>query len=94
MSTQTHQLESAQVRLTNTGADALKLWLEPWGRLYQVPPRTSVDVHFEAEQAGVPEVIHERDCMVLYAWPGATARVLRDGEEIEQSDQRAEPGSR
>jgi hypothetical protein len=82
------QLEATQVRVTNTSADALDFWLEPWGRLYILPPKSSVDVLFESDQAGVPEVIHESNCIAVFAWTGATARVLRDGKEVEQSDQR------
>jgi len=82
MSAELKSLETTQLRLTNTDSKQLALWLEPWARLYVLEPQSSVDVVFEAEMPGVPEVFHEPDRVVVYAWPSATARVLRDGIEL------------
>jgi hypothetical protein len=88
MSANIQQIVESQIRLTNTSADSMQFWLEPWGQLYNLAPASSVDVYFESDRAGVPEVIHEQDRIVVYGWPGATARVLSKGEEVEQVDQR------
>jgi hypothetical protein len=79
---------TTQVRLTNTDRAPLELWLEPWARLYLLEPQCSVDVVFEAETMGVPEVFHEAGRIVVYAWPTAIARVVRDGVELAESAQK------
>lgn len=76
------------LRLTNPGDKTVALCLEPWAREYSLNPRTSVDVVFEADSPGIPEVFHEPDRIVVYAWPGAEARVLRDGVELLDRPQR------
>lgn len=75
-------------RLTNTGNMPLEVWIEPWARLYLLEPESSANLVFEAEVPGVPEVLHEADRIVVYAWPTAAARVLRDGIELSESPQR------
>jgi hypothetical protein len=75
-------VESTTLRVTNPGDKHVAFCLEPWAREYSLDPHTSVDVVFEADTLGVPEVFHEPDRIVIYAWPGAAARVLRDGIEL------------
>jgi hypothetical protein len=79
---------TATLRLTNPGDARVAFCLEPWAREYSLDPHSSVDVVFEADSPGVPEVFHEPDRIVVYAWPGAAARVLRDGLEILDRSQR------
>jgi hypothetical protein len=55
--------------------------------MYLIDPNTSVDVVFEADSPGVPEVFHEPDRIVIYAWAGAEARVLRNGIELDDQPQ-------
>jgi hypothetical protein len=55
--------------------------------MYVLEPQKSADVIFEAESVGVPEVLHEDDRIVVYAWPTAIARVCRDGVELSESTQ-------
>jgi hypothetical protein len=74
--------ETTRLRVTNPGEASVALCLEPWARSYEVESHSSVDVVFEAETPGVPEVFHEPDRIVVYVWPGAIARVLRDGVEL------------
>ena len=80
-------LETTTLRVTNPGEETVGFCLEPWARLYSLEPHSSVDVVFEADSPGVPEVFHEPDRIVVYAWPGATARVLRDGVELDDAPQ-------
>lgn len=87
MSTDLESLVTTQLRLTNTGSRPLEVWLEPWARMYVLEPQESADVIFEAESVGVPEVLHEDDRIVVYAWPTAIARVCRDGVELSESTQ-------
>jgi hypothetical protein len=75
------------LRVTNPGDDCVAFCLEPWAREYSLDPHSSVDVVFEADTPGVPEVFHEPDRIVVYAWPGAAARVLRDGVELLDQNQ-------
>ena len=82
MSAELKSVETAQLRLTNTGGKRVEFWFEPWGRLYFLDPQSSIDVLFEAESAGVPEVFHEPDRIVVYSWPTATAHVMKDGVEL------------
>jgi hypothetical protein len=55
--------------------------------MYLIDPNSSVDVVFEADTPGVPEVFHEPDRIVIYAWAGAEARVLRNGIELDDQPQ-------
>jgi hypothetical protein len=87
MSAELKSVKTAQLRLTNTGSKRVEFWLEPWGRLYSLDPQSSIDVLFEAESAGVPEVFHEPDRIVVYGWPTATARVMKDGVELVDQSQ-------
>jgi hypothetical protein len=80
-------LATTRLRVTNPGDQTVAFCLEPWARLYSLDPRSSGDVVFEADSPGVPEVFHEPDRIVLYAWPGAEARVLRDGVELDDQSQ-------
>jgi hypothetical protein len=75
-------VETTTLRVTNPGDERVAFCLEPWAREYSLGPHTSVDVVFEAESPGIPEVYHEPDRIVVYAWPGAAVRVLRDGVEV------------
>lgn len=87
MSAEVKSLETTTLRLTNPGDESVAFCLEPWARLYSLDPHSSVDVVFEADSPGIPEVFHEPDRIVVYAWPGAAARVLRDGVELEDQPQ-------
>ena len=88
MSAGLKSLETATLRVTNPGEQTVTFCLEPWARLYSLAPHSSVDVVFEADAPGVPEVFHEPDRIVIYAWPGAAVRVLRNGMELEDQPQR------
>ncbi len=88
MSAGLKSVETTTLRLTNPGDQHVAFCLEPWAREYSLDPHSSIDVVFEAESPGVPEVFHEPDRIVVYAWPGAAARVLRDGVELVDRPQR------
>jgi hypothetical protein len=79
MSAGIKSVETTTLRVTNPGDQQVAFCLEPWAREYSLDPHTSVDVVFEADTPGVPEVFHEPDRIVVYAWPGAAVRVLRNG---------------
>lgn len=79
--------ETTRLRVTNPGETSVALCLEPWARSYEVKSHSSVEVVFEAEAPGVPEVFHEPDRIVVYGWPDATARVLCDGVELADQQQ-------
>jgi hypothetical protein len=81
-------LATTRLRVANPGDQTVAFCLEPWARRYSLEPRTSVDVVFEADSPGVPEVFHEPDRIVVYAWPGAAAHVLRDGVELDDAPQK------
>jgi hypothetical protein len=87
MSAIVKSFETTTLRLTNPGDASVAFFLEPWARLYSLDPHSSVDVVFEADSPGIPEVFHEPDRIVVYAWAGATARVLRDGIELDDQPQ-------
>jgi len=82
MSADLKSLETTALRLTNPGDSHVTLCLEPWAREFSLEPHSSLEVVFEAQSPGIPEVFHEPDRIVVYAWPGAVARVLRDGVEL------------
>ena len=67
------------LRVVNPDDGCVAFCLEPWAREYSLDPHSSVDVVFEADASDVPEVFHEPDRIVVYAWPGAAAHVLRGG---------------
>jgi hypothetical protein len=82
MAAELKTVEITTLRVTNPGDEQVTFCLEPWAREYSLPPRSSLDVVFEAQSPGTPEVYHEPDRIVVYGWPGTTARVLRDGAEV------------
>jgi hypothetical protein len=82
MSAGLKSLQTTTLRVTNPGERTVSFCLEPWAREYSLEPHCSVDVVFESDSPGVPEVFHEPERIVVYAWPGAAARVLRDGVEL------------
>jgi hypothetical protein len=87
MSTDLKSIQTTTLRVTNPGERTVAFCLEPWAREYLLDPRSSVDVVFEANSPGTPEVYHEPDRIVVYAWPGAVARVLRNGVEFLDQEQ-------
>jgi hypothetical protein len=82
MSAGLKSLETTTLRITNPGDRTVAFCLEPWAREYLLDAHSSVDVIIEADSPGIPEVFHEPDRIVVYAWAGATARVLRNGVEL------------
>jgi hypothetical protein len=81
-------LETTTLRVVNPGDRSVTFCLEPWAREYSLEPHTSADVVFESESPGIPEVYHEPDRIVVYAWPNATVRVVRGDADVRDESQR------
>jgi hypothetical protein len=79
---------TTSLRITNPGDEELVFCLEPWAREYALDAHSSLEVVFESESPGVPDVFHEPHRIVVYAWPGASARVLQNGIEINDRQQK------
>lgn len=87
MDTRQRTIGTTTLRFTNPGDGRLVLSLEPWAREYLLDPYSSVEVVFEADSPGIADVSHEPDRIVVYAWPGATARVICNGVELNDRSQ-------
>ena len=83
MPAQTPRIESSvRVRLVNPCDAPVQLVLEPWGEVYAIAPDESVDVEVRGPAGEALEIAHESEAIVVWGWPGSTARVFHGAEEL------------
>ncbi|HLL06544.1 MAG TPA: hypothetical protein VK539_38590 [Myxococcaceae bacterium] len=72
-------------RITNSHNSAVKLFIEPWGELYQLQAGASVDILVEgpgrgdttqSTDAGLLEVEYSVDQITVWGWSGSKLEVV------------------
>lgn len=72
--------------VANDSAEPIEVALEQWGRLLELLPGHSFEIVGESGGPGGFEIQRASDVFV-YAWPGSTLRVSRDGELVHEERQ-------
>ncbi|MBZ4411618.1 hypothetical protein K8640_25710 [Myxococcus sp. XM-1-1-1] len=71
----------------NTRDTPVELVMEPWGMPYTVQPGGRLDIACEGPEEGELQVKRQAEGHVtLFAWAGATYRVLEGGKEVDSND--------
>ena len=61
----------------------MELTIEPWGMVFQVRPRGSVEILIEGPGAGTHEIERVEGRATVYGWVGCTAfAVFEDGRQL------------
>ena len=69
--------------IANAEARPIEVYFEPWGMMHPLAPGASFRVSAASEVEGALEVVAEPGRVAVYAWPGCTIRVHRDGGLVE-----------
>src|SRR5882762_10165027 len=72
--------------VSNDSASARLLVLEPWGAEYSLGPAERLTVILESSESGFLEQERSDHAIVLYAWPGSSAKVQRGGHLLGEHD--------
>jgi hypothetical protein len=82
---QEHEYEMAII-VSNAHATDFTLVLEPWGRIYAMPPQASYTVVFRSLVQPTPpntvEVVYGTDHIAVYGWVGCLLAVYHNGEVL------------
>lgn len=60
----------------------MKIALEPWGEEYDIPAGATVQVLARGPEGDSLEIWRDDERVTVYAWPGATVVVTRNGIDI------------
>jgi hypothetical protein len=71
-----------RVRIANSQTEAMRLFLEPWGREYVMHPEDEFVFAFHATTTAEPEIVITADGVEVWAWSGATVEVYKNGKEL------------
>ncbi len=69
--------------ITNTGPDALPVYIEPWGIVYALAPGESFRVMASSAQPGRVEILESGESVTVYGWAGSTLQLYQDDELVE-----------
>ena len=72
----------SSINVSNTSARTITFHLEPWGEQIAMPSGSTFKIIAESEQEGSFEVEDGEAEMIIWAWPGAVAKVFCDGKEV------------
>jgi hypothetical protein len=75
------------VNVRNAGSDSITVCVEPWGDEYSLNRDEILQVVFDATEPGEPEVLHQPDRVLVYGWPTAAVRVLKNGADVRNAPQ-------
>jgi hypothetical protein len=78
----TGKQHETSIRITNSHAVDITIVIEPWGEIYELVPADRLDVVAEGPDGGALEVDFQAGKVIVWAWPGSTVRLFRDGVEI------------
>jgi hypothetical protein len=77
----------AHLRLHNSNATALAIYIEPWGEQFFIPPEKTYEVVFEGpDGGGHPEIELKEQEIFVYAWSGSTFAVFSGGDLLKACD--------
>lgn len=69
--------------ISNHRAFTRILVLEPWGAEYSIGPQEKMTISFESPGSGLLEMEESDDSIVVFAWPGSSAKVRNAGQVFE-----------
>jgi len=73
---------------TNRTENRVLIIVEPWGEQYWIQPSEQIDIKVSN---GIPghqlELVHIAEALVIYGWEGSVVSILREGKELEPSEQ-------
>ena len=72
--------------LRNETDELLVVWLEPWGSNWDLVPGEQLRVTANSPEAGTWQAERKANSITLYAWPGCTLQVFRNGVLVYTSD--------
>jgi len=78
------------LRIRNSRATSLTLYLEPWGEKYLMSPEATFKVVAKGPQGDCLEVEYAEDHITVYGWPGSEVSLFHEGAEL-GTGQRTEP---
>ncbi len=69
--------------ISNTGAEPLRVWLEPWAEEVAIPPGGTFRFHGVGEEPGEIEV-EQRDqgFFILYSWPSSRLTIYHEDKVV------------
>jgi hypothetical protein len=70
------------VPVANEGAEPLVLVLEPWGECHTLPVGDAVEIRARGPEPRALEIGVGPNRVTVYAWPGSSLAVFRDGLEV------------
>jgi hypothetical protein len=70
------------LRLSNSRAVETTFVLEPWGETYPFGVDDEFVIVLRGPENGSPEVDFGDDAVTVWGWPGSTARLFRNEEEL------------
>lgn len=68
--------------ISNTGAEPLRVWLEPWAEEVPIPPGETFRFLGVGEQPGELELEQQNQDMILYSWSSSRLTVYRNDEVV------------
>jgi hypothetical protein len=74
--------ETISLRFFNSKKRKLSFGLEPWGESYTFDADEEVQVIATGPASGVPEIVLEDEGVTIWCWPGSTAQLFKNGQEL------------
>jgi len=74
------KLVRTRVRIHNPTDDQLVVWIEPWADRLDLAPNASMEIVFVGPRDGLPEFLPRPGALSIYAWEGAEAFAIQDGQ--------------
>lgn len=70
----------ATLRLTNSQARAIDLFLEPWGEVYVMPAGATFEVMARGPRGGTLEIAVADSDITVWGWAGSVVALSHEGE--------------
>lgn len=71
--------KSQHVRVRNNSQHPIKIYVEPWGDVLQMPSSTLYQIAAEGPAGDCMEVQFNRDGLTIYGWAGAVLSIYENG---------------
>lgn len=73
-----------ELDLQNDSKHPVTLHLEPWGEQFVMPANSSFELVAQGPDSGHRlKIVFEDKNITLYAWPGSTVAVYKDGKQLD-----------
>ena len=72
------------ITIENSGASAIRVWVEPWGDFVDLAPTESIRLSSRSTSAGEFHLEHAPQEVKVWAWSGSSVRVVdvQSGKEL------------